>query len=96
MLNNPSCYCEIIYRWFDNSSLFILFPHCEAFFRTYRLTGRTSILTQPNQAANILTGANSQIGVADSRAATGLGALEEIVEVNEELELRRGKLLFAY
>ena len=96
MLNNPSCYCEIIYRWFDNSSLFVLFPHCEAFFKTYRLTGRTSILAQPpNQAANILTGGanSSQIGAADSRAATGLGALEEIVEVNEELELRRGKLV---
>lgn len=94
MLNNPSCYCEIIYRWFDNSSLFILFPHCEAFFKTYRLTGRTSVvLAQPNQAANILTGANNQTSAADTRAATGLGALEEIVEVNEELELRRGKLV---
>ena len=94
MLNNPSCYCEIIYRWFDNSSLFILFPHCEAFFKTYRLTGRTSVvLAQPNQAANILTGANNQTSAVDTRAATGLGALEEIVEVNEELELRRGKLV---
>jgi hypothetical protein len=44
ILNNPSCYSEILYRFFDKNSLFCMFPHCEAFFRVYRLTGKTSTL----------------------------------------------------
>ena len=39
ILNNPICYSEIIWRFFGKHSLFCMFPHVEAFFRTYRLTG---------------------------------------------------------
>ena len=42
ILNNPSCYNEIIYRFFDKHCLFSMFPHCETFFRLFRLTGKTT------------------------------------------------------
>jgi len=39
ILNNPSCYCELIWRFFNKDSLFMMFPHVEAFLRNFRLTG---------------------------------------------------------
>ena len=47
ILNNPICYNEIIYRFFNKSGIFSMFPHCEAFFKQYRLTGRAMIQPQP-------------------------------------------------
>ena len=56
ILNNPSCYSEIIWRFFNKNSLFCMFPHVDAFFRNYRLTGRTVNLRQPSTANNIIRG----------------------------------------
>ncbi len=86
ILNNPVCYSEIIWRFFDKSSLFCIFPHCESFFKTYRLTGRSQTMQLKNQTANVIGNANAATLPQDSRAATGLGSLEEIIEVEEEIE----------
>ena len=48
LLNNPCCYSEKIYKFFDKHFLFICFPHVDAFLRTYRLTGVSMVpIPQP-------------------------------------------------
>jgi len=32
LLNNPTCYCQLIFRFFDKNNLFVMFPHVENFF----------------------------------------------------------------
>jgi hypothetical protein len=66
-----------------------MFPHCEAFFKTYRLTGRSQV-PKSSQAMNVIPGTSSPM-LGESKAANGLGSLEEIAEVEEETEHKRGK-----
>ena len=64
-----------------------MFPHCEAFFKNYRLTGRTMNSVLVTSLANIIKGGiSSSVHIKDS---TQKGELEEIVEVTEEAELKR-------
>ena len=57
ILNNPICYNEIIWRFFDKNNLFCMFPHVEAFLKTYRLTGNANNIQPtppPNSKNNII------------------------------------------
>ena len=92
LLNNPICYNEIIYRWFDKHSLFCMFPQCESFFRMFRLTGRAMTMASPN-LSNVVRN-NSSLTNNRIDGTTGVGILEEIEEVAEDLEVKRGKSSF--
>lgn len=54
ILNNPCCYNEITFRWFDKSQRFCMFPHVEAFLKVYRLTGRA--MNAPPPSVNMFRG----------------------------------------
>ena len=89
ILNNPICYSEIIWRFFGKHSLFCMFPHVEAFFRTYRLTGNPHNVL-PNGGPNNIIRA-SPGSMVKKLSGTEIGLLEEIVETNEEHEPKKGK-----
>ena len=67
-----------------------MFPHVEAFFRTYRLTGRTMNL-QPQSPVNIIRGSPSSNPQKLNAGGTNTTLLDEIEEAEEEMELKRGK-----
>lgn len=87
ILNNPSCYNEIVWRFFGKNSLFGMFPHVEAFFLNYRLTGRT-VNQQPQAVNNIIRGSPSS-NPQKLNGGTEIGILEQIEEAEEEMELKR-------
>ena len=89
ILNNPVCFNDIIYKWFNKSVLFNMFPYCEAFLRLYRVTGRTTSVSAMPQVINLNV---VQRSTAQTRAdGTSRTILEEITEMPEEMELKRGK-----
>lgn len=66
-----------------------MFPHCESFFSFYRLTGKASMQQFNTKIPNIIR-ETSPRHTADGR----LNILEEIEEVTEEMEAKRGKQSF--
>ena len=82
IMNNPVCYNEIIWRFFNKDNLFQMFPHVEAFFRQYRLTGNAMSLL-PNNIIRGSPNSNPMTG-----RGTDIGILEEIEEAAEEMELK--------
>ena len=69
ILNNPTCYCSILYKFFNKAALFKLFPHVEAFWRNAKMTEVAEFATQ-----------NAQAKLVDQ----GLTLLEEIKEEDNE------------
>lgn len=59
-----------------------MFPHCEQFFRIYRLTGRAHAIVPPC-SSNIIKSATSR------ENNTSNCILEEIAEVTEDLENKK-------
>ena len=62
-----------------------MFPHCDAFFKNYRLTGRTINNYPPASPTNIIRGSSSSLHQGRD-VTNAAGQLEEIAEVTEEAE----------
>ena len=77
-----------MFKWFDKSSLFNMFPHVEAFLRVFRLTGQTMTAAPVSPVNNIIRSFPSSNPLLANRQTN---ILEEIAEVTEELEQKRGK-----
>ena len=69
ILNNPTCYCKILYHFFNKAALFKMFPHVEAFWKNAKMAEVAELATQ-----------NAQAKLADQ----GLTLLEEIKEEDIE------------
>ena len=80
ILNNPACFNDIIYRWFNKSTTFSMFPYCESFFRLFRLTGRTTNALPPMAAM----GGGMPRSTSPARVDGKLTLLEEIAELPED------------
>ena len=46
ILNNPQCYCALLYKFFNKSPVFKMFPHIESFWRNARLAEVAELATQ--------------------------------------------------
>ena len=68
ILNNPTCYCSIIYKFFNKAAIFKMFPHVEAFWRNAKMAEVAQVATQNAQAKLV---------------EPGLTLLEEIKEEDE-------------
>ena len=51
ILNNPSCYCSVLYRFFNKASMFKMFPHVEAFWKNARMHEIAELATQKAKEA---------------------------------------------
>ena len=69
ILNNPSCYCALLYKFFNKAAPFKMFPHVEAFWKNARMAEIAELAT-----------ANAQEKLKDP----GLTLLEEIKEEEPE------------
>ena len=47
ILNNPCCFNNIVYKFFNKSNLFCMFPYVDCFLRVYRLTGKAAVAPPP-------------------------------------------------
>ena len=45
ILNNPSCYCSPLYKFFDKVSIFKMFPHVEAFWKNAKMVEIAELAT---------------------------------------------------
>ena len=69
ILNNPTCYCSILYKFFNKAAIFKMFPHVEAFWKNAKMAEVAEFATQ-----------NAQAKLVDP----GLTLLEEIKEEDNE------------
>lgn len=45
ILNNPSCYCKVLYKFFNKAAPFKLFPHVEELWQNARMAEIAGLAT---------------------------------------------------
>lgn len=78
ILNNPQCYCTLLYKFFDKSSAFRMFPHIEAFWRNAKIAEVAEVAKKKAR---------------DGLKEQGNALLEEIQEDENEFDNKRGEFL---